>query len=201
MSGKRTVLSKTAQAVIRLIAVLLLNLGIVFSAVYILFHLLEYYNPHTFIYANMPWLPIVIPILFVLSVLLLDLLRIGGSLKKLTFNKGRMWLIILCDLILFAALSLTLYLKTCTNPLVQPNTIEEYALPTPIATDMPTPDPTSGEPTDSDPIQTEHTPEPTATPAIRCPKNSRKNSAKCRPRNRSATTTLSKRCRTERKRR
>ena len=166
MSGKRVVLSKTAQAVIRLIAVLLLNLGIVFSAVYILFHLLEYYNPHSFIYANMPWLPIVIPILFVLSVLLLDFLRIFGTLKKLTFRKERMWLIILCDLILFAALSMTLYLKTCTNPLVQPNTIEEYALPTPIATDMPTPDPTSGEPTDSDPIQTEHTPEPTATPMI-----------------------------------
>ena len=73
MSEKRPAISKKALAIIRPIAVVLLNLGIVLSAVYILFHLLEYNNPHSFIYANMPWLPIAIPILFVISVLLLYL--------------------------------------------------------------------------------------------------------------------------------
>ena len=75
MSEKSPAISKKALAIIRPIAVVLLNLGIVLSAVYILFHLLEYYNPHSFIYANMPWLPIAIPILFVISVLLFDFLR------------------------------------------------------------------------------------------------------------------------------
>ena len=164
MSHQREVMPKKAQIAVRLIVVLFLNLGIVFSAVYILFHLLEYYNPHTFIFANMPWLPIVIPILFVISVLLLDLLRFAGGFKKLTFNKKRMWLIILCDLILFVALSLTLYLKTCTNVLVQPNTIGEYALPTPVLTDMPATNAPSSEPTDDAPEQDMPTPEPTPEP-------------------------------------
>ena len=139
MSEKRPVLSKTAQAVITLIAVVLLNLAIVFSAVYILFHLLEYYNPHSFIYANIPWLPIVIPILLVLSVLLFDFLRICGAFRNRHFNKSRMMLIVLCDLILFAALSLTLYMKTCTTSLVELNDIEEYALPTPVSVNPHTP--------------------------------------------------------------
>ncbi|MBR4905650.1 MAG: phosphodiester glycosidase family protein [Clostridia bacterium] len=164
MSEKRPVLSQTAQAVITLIAVLFLNLGIVFSAVYILFHLLEYYNPHSFIYANMPALPIVIPILFVLSVLLFDFLRICGAFKNRRFNKARMLLIVLCDLVLFAALSLTLYMKTCTTSLVELNTIEEYALPTPVSVDPQTPiSVIDGEPTDDEP---ESTPEPTQKPSV-----------------------------------
>ncbi|MBQ1631313.1 MAG: phosphodiester glycosidase family protein [Clostridia bacterium] len=174
MSEQRPVLSKTAIAVIRLIAVVLLNLGIVFSAVYILFHLLEYYNPHSFIFANMPWLPIAIPILFVLSVLLFDFLRIVGAFKKRHFNKARMWLIVLCDLILFSALSLTLYLRTCTTSLSELNAIEEYSLPTPIAAPADTPEPSSdaAAPSDGTPDGTDgasvETPAPTEapTPAI-----------------------------------
>ena len=158
MAEKRSVLSAKAQAVIRLIAALVTNLGIVFAAVYILFHLLEYYNPHTFIYPNLPWLPIAIPVLLILSVLLYDLLWIDGAFKKHRFHKGRMWLIVLCDLILFCALSLTLYLKTCTNPLVEPNTIEEFVLPTPIATQAPTPAPLTPEPEEQ--IEPEATAEP-----------------------------------------
>jgi exopolysaccharide biosynthesis protein len=175
MSEKRPVLSKTAVTAIRLIAVILLNLGIVFSGVYILFHLLEYYNPHSFIFANMPWLPIAIPILFVLSVLLFDFLRVIGAFKKRHFNKARMWLIVLCDLILFAALSMTLYLKTCTTSLSELNTIEEYALPTPVAAPVSTPDPSSGaaEPTDGEPDATEEpsaeTPAPTEVPTPSVP--------------------------------
>ena len=103
MAEKRSVLSAKAQAVIRLIAAAVTNLGIVFAAIYILFHLLEYYNPHTFIYPNLPWLPIAIPVLLILSVLLYDLLWIDGAFKKHRFHKGRMWLIVLCDLILFCA--------------------------------------------------------------------------------------------------
>jgi len=167
MSEKRPVLSKTAQAVITLIAVVLLNLTIVFSAVYILFHLLEYYNPHSFIYANIPWLPIVIPILLVLSVLLFDFLRICGAFRNRHFNKSRMMLIVLCDLILFAALSLTLYMKTCTTSLVELNDIEEYALPTPVSVNPQTPLPvTDVEPTDSVLEHTQATPVPTQAPIV-----------------------------------
>ena len=165
MSEKHPVLSKTVQTVITLIAVLLLNLGIVFSAVYILFHLLEYYNPHSFIYANMPWLPIVIPILLVLSVLLFDFLRICGAFKSRHFNKSRMMLIVLCDLILFAALSLTLYMKTCTTSLVELNTIEEYALPTP-AVSVETPTPIEDEPTGEGTGRAGSTPAPTQAPVV-----------------------------------
>ena len=164
MSEKRSLLPKKARTVIRLIAVVFVNLGIVFSAVYILFHLLEYYNPHSFIRANLPWLPIAIPILFVLSVLLYDVLRIDGAFKKQHFNKSRMLLIVLCDLILFAAISLTLYLKTCTTSLVDLNTIEEYALPTPAVSYEPTLDPSV--PTDIEAQQPESTPAPTAAPVI-----------------------------------
>ncbi len=168
MTEKRSVLSKKAQRVIHVIAAVLLNLGIVFSAVYILFHLLEYYNPHTFIFPNLPWLPIAIPVLFILSVLLYDLLWVDGAFKKHGFQKRRMWLIILCDLILFAALSLTLYLKTCTNPLVEHNSIKEFQLPTPVATDapMPPPDEQHGSDPEGTPDGTlsESSPDPSSTP-------------------------------------
>ncbi len=168
MSDKSSFLSKNAQAAIRLIAVILVNLGIVFSAVYILFHLLDYYNPHGFVSHNMPWLPIVIPILFVLSVLLYDLLLISGSFKKHYFNKKRMWLIILCDIILFSALSLTMYLRTCTTALVDHNAIEEYQLPTPTAARTPVPLPTQDPESGADiPIVTpDSETEPSATAEV-----------------------------------
>ena len=133
MSEKQHLLSKKVRIVVRLIAAILLNLGIVFSAIYILFHLLEYYNPHRFIYSNMPWLPIAIPILLILSVLLYDLLFLDGAFRKKSFSRTRMLLIILCDLILFCSISAALYLKTCTNGLVESNRIEAYSLPTPAA--------------------------------------------------------------------
>ena len=114
-----------SQAVIRLIAAVVLNLGIVFSAVYILFHLLDYYNPHGFIRHNLPWLPIAVAVLFLLSVLLYDYLIITGAFKKQSFHKARFMLFVLCDLILFAVISITLYFSTCTNCLVE-NILEIY---------------------------------------------------------------------------
>ena len=138
MSEKRSILSPKALAILRFVAAVFLNLGIVFSAVYILFHLLDYYNPHGFISHNMRWLPIAIPVLFVLSVLLYDLLLIVGAFRKHYFQKSRMLFIILCDVILFCALSLTMYLKTCTTSLAEHNVIEEYRLPTPVSTESPT---------------------------------------------------------------
>lgn len=131
MSSKVSKLPKPLQAAIRVVAAVLLNLGIVLSAVYILFHILDQYNPHKFIYSNLPWLPIAIPIVLILAVVLYDVLFFTGAFKKHAFQKKRMWLIILCDLILFSALSLTLYLRTCTNPLNETNEIEVYQLSTP----------------------------------------------------------------------
>ena len=133
MSSKRSsILPKRARAIVRISAAVLLNLGIVLSGVYVLFHILDKYNPHRFIYSNLPWLPIAIPILFILSVLLYDLLLFDGAFKKRRFRKERMWLIILCDLILFAALSLTVYLKTCSNPIVSSQQLEAHQLATPV---------------------------------------------------------------------
>lgn len=172
MSDKHSVLSKNAQAVIRLIAAVVLNIGIVFSAVYILFHLLDYYNPHGFIRHNLPWLPIVIVILFVLSVLLYDFLIIIGAFKKHSFHKARFFFVILCDLVLFAAISMTLYFSTCTNCLVEHNDIEVHDLPTPVITDVPVvsiSEETADDP-DSDEInlipdpQMQTTPAPTEVP-------------------------------------
>lgn len=137
MSKKRSMLPKAAQTVIHVIAAVLLNLGIVFSAVYILFHILDQYNPHQFIDSNLPWLPIAIPVLLILSVLLYDLLFVDRAFHNRPFNKNRLLLIILCDLILFCALTMTLYLRTCTNSFVESNTIEEFQLPTPVITPSP----------------------------------------------------------------
>lgn len=169
MEKRKSILSKSAHRVLRIVAAVLLNLGVVFSAIYILFHLLEYYNPHSFIYANMPWLPIAIPILFILAVLVYDLLMIDGGFKKHHFNKRRMMFIILCDLILFAAISVTLYLRTCTTSLVEHNTIEAYTLPTPITTPAPSlpPAPTADveSPVTGDEPTMEETPAPTEVPS------------------------------------
>ncbi len=171
-SGKKTILSGTAQTVIMITAAVLLNLGIVFSAVYILFHILEYYNPHTFVYSNLPWLPIAIPILFILSVLLYDLLFLLGTFKKRRINKAGILLIVLCDLVLFSAISAAIYLRTCTNPLVESNKIEEYTLPTPSSVSvLPTPERTvspteTSEDPEAEPQEPTDvpTPEPTAEP-------------------------------------
>ena len=172
MVRKRFQLSKKSQAVIRLIAAVVLNLGIVFSAVYILFHLLDYYNPHGFIRHNLPWLPIGIAVLFLLSVLLYDFLIITGAFKKQSFHKARFMLFVLCDLILFAVISITLYFSTCTNCLVEHNSIEVHDLPTPVTNAVPV-TPISEAITDepgSDEIdlipdpQAQATPAPTAIP-------------------------------------
>lgn len=149
MSEKRSLLSKTAQSVIWLIAVILLNLAMVLSGVYVLFHLLDYYNPHGFIYHNLRSVAIVIPILFVVALLLFDLLRIDGAFKKRPFRKKRMWLIILCDVLLFIVLSAAVYLNTCTNPLVAQRPVEEFRLATPSAVPEPTDTDSTHEPVET----------------------------------------------------
>ena len=126
MSAPVFKLSKIARTAIHIAAAVLLNLGIVLSAVYILFHILDQYNPHKFIYSNLPWLPIAVPILLIAAVVLYDLLFLSDGFRKHFFQKKRMWLIILCDLILFSAISVTLYFRTCTNPITDMNAFEEY---------------------------------------------------------------------------
>ncbi len=152
-------LSKTARKVIHIAAAVLLNLGIVFSGVYILFHILDKYNPYRFIYLNLPWLPIAIPVLFILSVLLYDLLFFAGAFRKRRFNRNRMLLIIFCDVILFLALSLTVVLSTCSNP-ISSQKLEAHQLstPAPISSAEPTPAP------DIEHTVAEETPVPTETP-------------------------------------
>lgn len=162
MSERSSLLPKTARKVIHLLAAVLLNLGIVFSGVYILFHILDKYNPHRFIYSNVPWLPVVIPVLFILAVLLYDFLFFCGAFKKHRFHKNRMWLIILCDLILFSAFSITVYLKTCSNPL-SCQRLEAHQLATPVPHAETVPATSDGSPSDAE-TEPDETPVPVSTP-------------------------------------
>ena len=137
------------QKAIRIIACVLLNLSMVLSAVFVEYHILDHFNPRLhFIEQSdlpvIPWLSVLIPVLFLLSVLLYDLLFVSGAFKGKRFHKGRFWLIALCDLILFAALSLVIVTHSC-NLLMRLGceTVDEdnviAALATPVPTDTPAP--------------------------------------------------------------
>ena len=137
------------QKAVRILAAVLLNLAIVLSAVFVEYHILDHFNPRLhFIEQSdlpvIPWLSVLIPVLFLLSVLLYDLLFVSGAFKGKRFHKGRFWLIALCDLILFAALSLVIVTHSC-NLLMRLGceTVDEKdviaALATPVPTDSPAP--------------------------------------------------------------
>ena len=162
---------------LRIVAAVVLNLAIVLSAVYILYHILDHFNPrlHFIEQSDLPFVPslsIVIPILTVLSVLFYDLLFVAGAFKGRRFNKGRFFLIALIDVILFVALSLVIITHSC-NLLMRlgcqtVNEAEVVAqLSTPVPTEAPTPAPTA-EPTEIPTIEATQAPasaDPAATPA------------------------------------
>ncbi len=152
--------NQTGIRVLRILAALLLNLAAVLSAVYVLYHILDHFNPrlHFIEQSDLPIVPslsVLIPILFILSVLLYDLLFAAGAFRGKRFHKERFWLIVLVDVILFVALSLVIITHSC-NLLMRLGlqTVDESE----IVAQLKTPEPTFAASTD--------TPEPTDAPAV-----------------------------------
>ncbi|MBR0507315.1 MAG: phosphodiester glycosidase family protein [Clostridia bacterium] len=132
------------QRTLHIIASVTLNLAIVLSAVYILYHILDHYNPMlSFIDGSdlpvVPHLSAIIPILFVIAVLLYDLLFLDGAFRDRRFSAGRMWLTILIDFILFAAISVAIVMYSCNIlvrcGLAESDWVEESLPPVPVATE------------------------------------------------------------------
>lgn len=138
---------------LRIVAAILLNLTIVLSAVYVEYHILDHFNPMlSFINGStlpiVPYLSVLIPILFILSVLLYDLLFVGGAFKKKKPKKGRVLLIVLIDVILFIAFSLIIVTHSC-NLLMRLGcqTVNENEVISVLATPVSTEVPATAEPT------------------------------------------------------
>lgn len=130
------------QRVLHVIASALLNLAIVLSAVYILYHILDHFNPMlSFIDGSdlpiVPHLSVIIPVLFTVAALLYDLLFLDGAFRKRRFSPGRMWLTILIDFVLFAAISVVIVMHSCNIlvrcGLAESDWVEESLAPVPTA--------------------------------------------------------------------
>ena len=157
---------------LRIVAAILLNLSIILSGVYVEYHILDHFNPMlSFISGStlpiVPYLSIIIPILFLLSVLLYDLLWVGGAFKGLQRKKGQVLLVILIDVILFIAFSLVIVTHSCNLlmrlGITHVNEAEIVSvLATPVPTEVPaTPTPAVETPA---PAQTQTPSDPDATP-------------------------------------
>lgn len=159
---------------LRIIAAILLNLTIVLSGVYVEYHILDHFNPMlSFINGStlpiVPYLSVIIPILFILSVLLYDLLIVGGAFKGVHRTKGKIALVILIDVILFIIFSLVIVTHSCNLLMrlgIQKVNESEVVsvLATPEPTEIPvTPAPTAVVETPA-PVDTVSPDEPTAVP-------------------------------------
>ena len=138
---------------LRIFAAILLNLTIVLSAVYVEYHILDHFNPMlSFINGSalpiVPYLSVIIPILFILSVLLYDLLIVGGAFKGVRLKKGRLLLIIMIDVVLFIVFSLIIVTHSCNLLLrLGCQTVDEDEVVSVLATPVPTEVPATSEPT------------------------------------------------------
>ena len=162
---------------IRIVASVLLNLTIVLSAVYVLYHILDHFNPrlHFIEQSDLPIVPslsILIPVLFILSVLLYDLLFVAGAFKGKRFNKGRFFLIALVDLILFIALSLVIITHSCNllmrlgcQTVNEAEVVAQLRTPEPTATAAPTFTPAPAETPAPEATQASLSSDPAATAA------------------------------------
>ena len=157
------------QRVMHAIASIALNLAIVLSAVYILYHILDHYNPMlSFIEGTdlpiVPSLSFIIPILFAVSVLLYDLLFLDGAFLNRRFSAGRMWLTILIDFILFAAISVIIVMHSCNIlvrcGLAESDWVEESLAPVSAAAETEIPAIESPDPVVIVPTESAHTHEP-----------------------------------------
>ena len=181
---KQTSQTGGSKKPLRILAAILLNLTMVLSGVYVEYHILDHFNPMlSFINGStlplVPYLSVIIPILFILSVLLYDLLYVSGAYKGVKRKKGQIALVILIDVVLFIAFSLVIVTHSCNLlmrlGITKVNESEVVSvLATPVPTEIPaTPDPTAEvltpapvetqAPNGSDAPEATETPEP-ATP-------------------------------------
>ena len=174
---------------LRAIAVILANLTAILSANYIVFYILDHYNPgfHFVVRSEFfltKYLHIVIPILMVLTALFYLLLYAAGGVKAKRLRKGRLIRILVIDVILAGAFAMTVNARAFgwvkwLKPAEEAPVAIATRVPTPEPTEAPTPEPTeapveTSAPTEtgsSEPVETpepteEPTPEPTPIPGL-----------------------------------
>lgn len=175
---------------LRAIATVLANLTAVLSANYIVFYILDHFNPnqHYVVHSGFfltKYLHVVIPILMLLTALFYLLIYIGGGLRRRLLSKKRLIVILVVDVLVAGAFAMTVNVytfdwlklrnKTAEAPVaiatMPPKpTPEPTAIPTPEPTEAPTPEPVvtnapTASGTEKCPVQeTTPTPEPTEAP-------------------------------------
>ena len=167
---------------LRALASVLANATAILSANFIVFYILDHYNPglHFIIYSTFPltqYLHWVVASLAVLTGLLYLLLFTMGAFQTHTFSGKRLALILVIDILVAGAFAMTVNTYAFDwlgLRAVDKNNLVAIATPTPIPTvaptEIPTPQPTAApaaEQSGATPAPTEvptATPEPTATP-------------------------------------
>ncbi|MBR4907196.1 MAG: phosphodiester glycosidase family protein [Clostridia bacterium] len=155
---------------LRMIATILANLTAILSANYIVFYILDHFNPgfHFVVRSEFfltKYLHVVIPILMVLTALLYLLVYTAGGAKLKRFNKARLIRILVIDVILAGAFAMTVNARAFGwVKWLRPKEEAPVAIATRVPTAEPTQAPTA-EPT-AEPVETpapDHT--ETAAPA------------------------------------
>ena len=148
---------KQKISVPQVIANVLANLVAILSANYIVFYILDHFNPgFRFVvhsdFLLTKYLHVVIPVLMLLTALLYLLLYFGRKLKRRSFSKKRLIAILAVDVLLAGAFAMTVnarafgwieWLRPAEETPVAIATMPPT--PTPAPTEVPTPDPTPQE--------------------------------------------------------
>ena len=154
---------KQQMPVLRTIAAVLANLTAILSANYIVFFILDHYNPgfgfvvHSdFILTK--YLHIVIPVLLLLTALLYLLIFVGGGQKPKKLNKKRLAAILIADVLIAGAFAMTVNARAFGwVTWLRPKEAAPVAIatlppePTPAPTDAPTVKPTEENVTEQTP--------------------------------------------------
>ena len=177
---------------LRVIAAILANLTAILSANYIVFYILDHFNPgfHFVVRSEFfltKYLHVVIPILMILTALLYLLVYAAGGAKPKRFEKKRLIMILVIDVILAGAFAMTVNARAFgwvkwLRPTVEAPVAIATRVPTAEPTEAPTPEPTAepvettvpdhtetaaSEPGEPTPEPTpELTPEPTPIPGL-----------------------------------
>ena len=145
---------KQRFSALRTIATILANLTAILCANYIVFYILDHYNPgfrfvvHSdFILTK--YLHVVIPLLMLLTALLYLLLYVGGGLKRRRFDRRRLIVILIADVLIAGAFAMTVnarafgwikWLRPVENAPVALATLppQPTEAPTEVPTEVPT---------------------------------------------------------------
>ena len=177
---------------LRVIAAILANLTAILSANYIVFYILDHFNPgfHFVVRSEFfltKYLHVVIPILMILTALLYLLVYAAGGAKPKRFEKKHLIMILVIDVILAGAFAMTVNARAFgwvkwLRPTEEAPVAIATRVPTAEPTEAPTPEPTAepvettvpdhtetaaSEPGEPTPEPTpELTPEPTPIPGL-----------------------------------